>query len=62
MFIKILYYITMQSKRQIKHIIFNINNKHSAVSGRPTRQAVIEMAECLCNLHNWSTSSHRTKV
>ena len=50
MFLKIPYHmhITMQSKRQIKHIIYNINNKYSAVSGRPTRQAVIEMAECRC--------------
>ena len=43
MFIKIPYRITMQSQRQIKHIIYNINNKYCAVSGRPTRQAVIEM-------------------
>ena len=29
--------------------MYNINNKYSAVSGRLTRQAVIELAECLCN-------------
>ena len=34
----------MQSKRHIKHIIYNINNKYSAMSGRPTRQAVIDRA------------------
>ena len=66
MFLKNLYHITMQSKRQIKHImiIYNINNKYSAVSSRPTRQAVIEMSQCLWSTSSWSIFwySHRTKV
>ena len=40
----------MQSKRQIKPIIYNINNKYSAVNGRPTRQAVIEMSACVISI------------